>query len=96
MTDDEPSLRGTQPTQLLSLEDTFALLNFNEEISVLNYKTMGGNTFKSILLSLISKITKKHTTFFFLTIKRCHELLAIINRIISVKGAGSQQQLYQL
>lgn len=54
-----------QPTQLLSLEDTSALLNFNEETSILNYKTMGGNTFKSILLSLVSKITKKHTTFFF-------------------------------
>lgn len=60
-----PSLRGTQPTQLLSLEDTSALLNFNEETCILNYKTMGGNTFKSILLSFVSKITKKHTTFFF-------------------------------
>lgn len=85
-----PSLRGTQPTQLISLEDPSALLSFNEEASTLNYeKKMGRNTFKSIFLSLVSKITKKHTTFFFfLAIQRCHELLAVIDRLSLTKELG--------
>lgn len=60
-----PSLRGTQPTQLISLEDPSALLSFNEEASTLNYEKKWVEILLKVFSFLLFLRSQRSTLLFF-------------------------------